>query len=284
VATYLTGKEALADARLRSGELGSDHALVFVEGRDDVRLLAPYSLGLELFIPCGNKRKLLEAYAGIEDGEESRFLFIADCDYDVPAGALAPQQSLLLTNGVDVEADLFGLGVLEALVLELVPPAVSSPAALDVITQSVRERVLALAEAIGRFRQLSAVSGLGIAFGDLKYHKYRLPGTAQVDEDKLARVLLQSSGIQTLDAHGLLEQAREIPCGITMCHGADILGSLAAVLHKDFNVPIAVLRQLPSLLRASTTAEQLERWEVVRRIRRWEQRHGRCLLRPSSLG
>lgn len=100
--SYLSGAEVLADARLRLGALPADQGILIVEGYDDVRLFSPHSVGKESLLPCGNKDKLLDAYGRLEPGEEARIVFVADCDYDVPAERLRPASNLIITDYVDV--------------------------------------------------------------------------------------------------------------------------------------------------------------------------------------
>lgn len=277
---YLSGAQAIADARLRVRGLPPQQGVLLLEGRDDVRLFGPHSFGLETVIPCGSKPKLLDAYSRIRPGEERLFLFIADCDYDVPAGKLAPSRNLVLTTNVDVETDLLDLGLLDRLVLETVPSAVVSETHLASLSSEVLSRSVALAEAIGQLRQVSAVEGLGLSFDGLRYHRYRSRGEVTADRAKLAKVTREHAGEPVnIDPGGLETRAAAIPGGLRVCHGKDLIGAIAAVLHEDYGVPAEQLRFLPSLLRTAVDSGVLTRWALVRRIRRWETQTGRRVLR-----
>jgi hypothetical protein len=276
---YVSGVAALTDGRLRLSGLPPDQGILLLEGRDDVRLLAPILLGLDAVIPCGNKPKLLQAFHALRSGEDRRFVFVADCDYDVPLGRLAPAENLILTSGVDVEADLISLGLTERIVTELVPEAINSDTGLRETTRIVEERAMAIADAVGRFRRLSAERGLGLSFATLRYRRHRTAGSNDVDLAKLARTLRQTNPMCGLDARELETLARALPVANNGAHGDDLLGGIEAVLRDDLRVTPPSVETLVRLLRASATTETFEQWDVYRRLRAWEARTGRRILR-----
>jgi hypothetical protein len=276
---YLSGAEALADGRLRIASLPTDQGILFVEGRDDVRLFAPLTHGIETIIPCGAKWKLLDAHSRLRVGEGYKFVFVADCDYDVPAQRLRPQPNLILTATVDVESDLIALGLAKRLVLELVPSAVTSDEQLSLVTTQVVDRAMALAVAIGRLRQVSAVESLGLTFQGIRHSRHRATGTSTVDVEKLTRRI--HGGSEAIELRDLAAKADQAPSDCRVCHGKDFLVAIATVLHDDFGVPLAELKTLPRMLRAALSPVVLDVWDVTRRIRRWETASGRRILRPA---
>jgi hypothetical protein len=279
--SYLSGAEVLADARLRLGTFPADQGILVVEGRDDVRLFSPHSVGLVSLLPCGNKVKLLDAYARLERGEEARIVFVVDCDYDVPTGRLTPASNLIVTDYVDVESDLIHLGLLKRLILELVPSAVGSDAQLEETSRVVFERARTLAEEIGRFRLLSTRDGLGLNFERLVYKRYRSKGGMLVDREKLGRALHKTNHTCGLTPEALVSEACGVQGSSKLCNGKDMLLAIETVLHDDFGVKTSKIKQLDVLLRLAMTGEMMQQWRVVRRLSAWQQATGRIVLKVS---
>lgn len=277
--SYLSGAQVLADARLRLSGLPHDQGVLLLEGRDDVRLFLGFCLGGESLLACGKKRTLLEAHQLLRAGEEAQMLFLADCDYDVPTGRLVPAENLIVTGLPDTEADLLALGVLERLILELVPGAVESDLQRREITASVMGHSQALAYALGRFRLLSAKQNLGLAFEGVKLSRYRARGSSSVELEKLARALAARSEGCPMGERELLSAVTEMGGGEATCHGKDLLRAITTVLHQDHGVPVSRLEHAQSMLRLAVTTEAFGRWEVVRRIEAWELKVGRRVLR-----
>jgi hypothetical protein len=280
---YLSGAEVLADARLRLSGLPPDQGLLILEGRDDVRLFLSRSVGSQSLLACGKKRTLLHAHELLRPGENARIVFVTDCDYDVAVGRLTPQQNLIVTQLVDVEADLIDLGTLQAVVVELVPRAITSADQLNEITAAVVTRAGAVAETIGRFRLVCAEQNLGLAFDHIKLRRYRRVGSSQVDVAKLAHSVVATNEDCPLTRDELMGEARRVPGGAKLRHGKDWLRATAVVLHQDFGVPIARLAELESMLRLALSDVGFAGWEVVKRVRRWEETTGRRVLLPHAM-
>jgi hypothetical protein len=263
---------------MRLSGLPRDQGILILEGGNDVRLFLARSIGAQSLIACGCKRTLLEAHSMLQPAEHLQMVFLADCDYDVPTGRLTPRPNLIVTEFTDVEADLLSLGLLERIILELVPQAIESEEQRSVITETVMHRASSLAEAIGRFRLLSAQQDLRLVFKGLKLSRHRNLGTSGADVKKLAQTLTARSESCVLSAADLHTAVAEIEGGIKMCHGKDLLSAIVAVLHQDYGVPGTRLTETQSMLRLALTPEAFDRWDVVRRIRIWEQRTGRRVL------
>lgn len=274
---YLSGAEVLAEGRLRMGGLESDSAILVVEGRNDVRLLSQACRSLDHIIAAGSKWKVLDAAERLADSERSTFVFVVDCDYDVPAGKVRAAPHLILTHHSDAEADLVALGALRLLVLELIPRAAESEAELDRIARLVGERTIALAEGQGRIRRLSRIEALGLEFDAERLGKYRTVGSSGVDLNRLARNILNNSR-QSGEADELLRRAEYQGDALSVCNGHDLVASLRHVLHKDFGVRLRRLEALDELLRA-VGGRLIADWSVVHRLRRWQASVGRSVLR-----
>jgi hypothetical protein len=246
-----------------------------------MRVFVPYCVTAAALIPCGNKRKLLEAHALLQAGEELRIVCVLDCDYDVATERLAPRRNLIITDGVDVESDLLRLGVIERLVTELVPRATRSDDERAAISKAVGERAGSLAEAIGRFRLLSAREGWDLRFDGIRHHRYRTTNVASADTAKLAVTLCNTSGICPMSPTELDGVAAEMETGPELCHGKDLLDAIATVLHQDYGVEKQRLTALDALCRVAVSKEAFERWMVVRRLVRWQHASGRRVLAAS---
>lgn len=56
-------------------------------------------------IAAGGKPLLLEAHEIVREEPDAGIVFIADCDFDVPAGRLKGSQNLIITECPAVETD-----------------------------------------------------------------------------------------------------------------------------------------------------------------------------------
>lgn len=275
---YYSGAEVLSEARLRRAKLGDSSGIAIVEGRNDLRLLLPACTSQAHVLPAGNKKLVLQAASRLRPEERDHFVLVVDCDFDVPAGSLKGEPHLILTKTPAVESDLVDLGIVDLLVLHLVPKAADGADELRSIADVVVERAVALAGAIGQLRQLSATENLGLNFKDLRLRKMRRKGTSGVDFRKLVTTVLQRSN-GTLIASEVEARASLIQRGVMTCDGHDLVESIAAVLHEDFGVPLSEMGGLDKLLRSSASnLSVLEKWSVIERIQAWQQRSGRKVL------
>ncbi len=276
---YLSGLHALADARMRTAALPPDAGILFVEGRDDVRLFLPHTFGLQYLVPCGNKHKLMQAFQGLDAGEERRFVFLTDCDYDVANGTLTPAPHLIITEHVDIEADLWFAGVVDRLIAELIPGATTSEAALARTTAQLSDRVLGLARRLGLFRQLSASDSLGLNFEGLRYQRLRAVGAERVDDRVIATVLTQRSQGAVCSVEDLLSAVDAGDPANNVCHSDDLVGALITVARRDFGITLPSPSEVGRLIRMATVPEVLDQLALTRRIRDWEIQAGRKILR-----
>src|SRR5205823_5004301 len=100
---YTSGVEVLADGRIRLDAMSDDASILVVEGRDDFLTFAPRCGTVTSIITAGKKYHVLDAHDHLRPDERDRFVFVVDCDYDVPAGRLAPGPNLILTRNSDRE-------------------------------------------------------------------------------------------------------------------------------------------------------------------------------------
>ena len=277
MSAYLSGAEVIADARLRVQQLSRDQGVLILEGGDDLRSLGRHVRSPAAIIVCGAKWKVLDAYGRVGPGEAERFLFLVDCDYDVPCERLKPTRNLMVTTNADIESDMLDCGLVPHLLRELVPAAAALDSdRLKELADDLMQEARELAVSVGRFRFANARDGLGLNFQDLRLVRIRRAGG--VDLQQLGATLQQRSQ-SDIGIVELVALATAVPPERRLCQGKDLMAALAVVLRARFNVPTDELRALPRLVRAFFDSDALERWPTVRHIRRWEVATARKVLR-----
>lgn len=145
----------LQDAKLRLDTFGDNVGVLFVEGADDKRLICPRTMHRQQVVVANGRGKLLTTHALAKAAGVDGCVFLIDCDYEVSRGNLSPGESLILTEHVDIEADLFSRSGFERLVLELVPRALHDDEELVRISSVVRDRAIAFADPLGKIRRVA---------------------------------------------------------------------------------------------------------------------------------
>ena len=274
---YKSGNAALADARLRASALDADRGVLMLEGRDDVIVFSNRVESLHSVVACGNKRILREAFEESQAVDRSRILFVADCDYDVPAGNIKPGEGLLLTKHTDRETDFVQLGLVRGVALRAIPRARASDSAAKEISSDVLAKAVELAEDAGRLRYIASTRGIPLKFKNLELRRYRDKRTGVVRRDNLVEAIRQRSPAVNLDQSAVQSLLDEAPSGMSACHGKDLIQAITTVIHQDYGVSFADLAFVPELFR-SVEDSIFDAWEVVGRIREWEQSTGVRLL------
>lgn len=275
---YPNAAALIADARLRLDKLGKYHGVVIAEGSDDRKLLGRVIPRYQI-LPAGGRRRLLEAYEAVGAAEAERILFVADCDYDVPAGTLRGHPNLVLTDNPDVEADLVGLGVVRELVSQLVPAASVGDDELERLTTAVQEQAVELAQAIGRLRHAARVNAIDLKFDGLELIHFRQQATKVVVSEELIRVVRQRSGAFQYTEQDLSHLRELAPTGLKVCNGHDLLQAVAVVLRQDHNVGQDKLKHIEDMTRLACSEPLLADWPVLTRIGAWERQTGRQVTR-----
>jgi hypothetical protein len=276
VAAYQSAEALLADADLRLDRFGESFGLLVVEGPDDKRLFCSHTLHRQQVIGAGGRRLLLSALAFADQHGRNDVLFVTDCDYEVALGRLHPSANLVITEQCDVESDLVALGGVERIVLELVPDTLESDDTLNHVVNAVLTRSVSLAQNLGALRKMAVQHGFEIST-DVRFGKFRTDESADVDDEKMVRSVLQGTDCP-LDLGAALETVRRERCGLTICNGHDLMGAINHVLRADFGVRDQTPESLEALLRHGLQRETFSEWSVVVRIRRWEEVTGRRVL------
>lgn len=274
---YPNGAAALADARLRAGALGQGKGIVMLEGRDDVIVFAGRVTSLEAIVACGNKRILREAFQNAGELDRTRILFVADCDYDVPAGHLRPSQGLVLSRYTDREADFAQLGVIRGVCLRAIPAARTSETAANAIAAEVLAKAIDLAEVSGRLRFIASTRSIPFNFEEFQLRRFRRKSDGKVNATRVIDAVRQRSSGVSLKSEEIEALVEDCPNGAEVCHGKDLIQAVITVIHQDHGVSLKDLSFIPELFR-SVEDSVFEAWEVAGRIRKWEAETGRQLL------
>jgi Protein of unknown function (DUF4435) len=249
---YPSAESLIADAELRLDRFGKGHGVLIVEGPDDKRLFAPLVKNRQQIVAAGGKGLLLAAQSLALEQGNNRLLFLADCDYDVALGHLAPARNLVITTYADVEADLLALGALRRLVEDLVAATLNSDEYLDEVVEVVFTRSTALADGLGRVRRVARAEGFQVDTRSVKHRKYRRPRSDEVDEAKLIRALRQGSPDCPLPSEELEALVGKLSEGYENCNGHDLVSAIEHVLRDDFGVRNQTAESLEKLIRYHT--------------------------------
>ena len=278
---YLGGDVVLTEAEMQAD---TGVPVVVVEGATDKAMLAPKYTSVNQVVVSTGKMLLLEAHSLMRDDYRGRIVFIVDCDDDVPRGRLRGATDLIITTNGDMEADLVSLGALRWVVSKVVPAALRSEARLDEVTEQVRERSSAVAIEVGRVRRAARTCGIKLDFEpwDLQFGVMRTPGTVNVDAAAVFREVIRAGGLREVQRRRIEARIEDHPCAYRVCNGKDVLEAAVSVLMTDFRVPRRKLGAIVEMAQSGVAAERFESWDVVRRVRRWEERYGMQLLGKSG--
>jgi hypothetical protein len=210
--------------------------------------------------------------------DRSGIAFLTDCDYEVPLGTLNPRPNLVITENAALEADLFEAGGFEEIVVQLVPAALNDDEVTLEFAAQLKDRSVALAEALGRIRRVAKEHAFPLDLDNFRHHKYRKSGSSIVDVDKMVRAVIQASREATLTATEVADRVEKIPSSYSNCNGHDLVAAVAHVLREDFGVRGHTEDTVAAILRNSFIGETFERLRIVDRLRRWEVGNSRQLF------
>jgi hypothetical protein len=283
--TFYTPESLLEEARLRIDSLPPGLGVIIVEGDDDKTLIARYAIRPEQIIACDGKEVLTRACVASRSDACEGAVFLRDCDYDVPTGVLnlqssdLPKGALVVSQRSDIESDLVGMGLLRDVVGTLRPSALASDQMLQDLVNKVLAASVSIAELVGRLRFASAKHDLCLGFGDLSMSKIAREGMASLlnQVEARSRDAMMARGLRRED---LVQLADEAPRGLAVCNGHDLIGAIAYVLQRRYNVRGQRAEHIGVALRLALRESDLRQWVVGKRIRAWEDRSGRRILAP----
>jgi hypothetical protein len=277
MALYPSAEALLADVALRLDQFGLRDGILVVEGPDDKRLLCTRTRHRQQVLASGGRRLLLSAHSLAVAHKTEGVVFLTDCDYEVKLGTLSPTFDLIVTKHADLECDLLDEGGFTGIVLQIVPAALNSDEDLARISLSAQDRAVAVAEVLGRIRQVAKAAGFPVDT-EIRHHKYRRKDTADVDERKLVRAVVQASPECPLRPEEMEERVHEIPRGYDNCNGHDLISALNHVLRDDFGVRDQTPESMQLLLRAGVSEKMFAQLDFVVRLKKWQDRVSRKIL------
>jgi hypothetical protein len=285
VSQFRSGEEVLQTARLQVDALGGHRGRLIVEGAEDRKLFSPLCFASSQLVIAGGKSLVLEAHCSMREEDVGRFAFLVDCDGDVGDRGLKGRHDLIITEHHDVENDLLALGALEPVVAQLVPAVASGVAETDDVSETVAAHARILAAPVGCVRR--AARTRAISLGSLRQQDmdYFAIGTCTA-ADRRETALQQVSRAADLTAHQarrIRDELASVPADHDVCNGHDLVEAVRAVLIRDYRIAggKAAVRSVDAMLRMTMLDPgRREAWSVVARIRRWEARHTRELLKP----
>ncbi|MHC8561510.1 MULTISPECIES: hypothetical protein [Streptomyces albidoflavus group] len=264
------------DAELRADGLGSSRGILIVEGPDDKRVFARHVHDHAQILPAGGRRLLISAHQKASAEQRKKMVFVTDCDYEVRRGNLTGAPDLIITTRTDMEGDLFSLGLLEKMVIDLVPRALESQVTSLRIAASLREEAERIALPLGRLRMAAQPLGIALNLEDLRIVKYWNPGTRHMDADKLVRAM-HSKVASAIDLAEWCKLVEQTPTDSDMCHGKDLTRAICFLLKANHRVEVPV-DSIVRMMRSSLTQESMDAWDVIRRIKAWQAINQRFVL------
>lgn len=267
----------LAEAWLKLDRLEPGCGIAFLEGEDDRRCLAERYIALEQVVVGEGKDNLIGAYERAESDEHRVFVFLADCDYDVPAHRLRPQSNLVVTRNPSLETDLIEAGLVSQLVQELIPREKWTGSAGDT-AERITDSAIALAEGLGKLRLLARVDNVPIDFSNFRKNLRRYRKDGRADTEKMLDVMQGDPEQPDFDRVKMTGDVAALSGGFRVCDGHDLMEAIRIVLRDDFALEGKEVYSLDRILRASLGPQVFEQLEFATRVRRWEAESGRRIL------
>ncbi len=271
---YGNAYELLMDAELRADGLGPSFGVLIVEGPDDKRVFARHVRDAAQILPAGGRTLLISAHQKANLDQRQKIVFVTDCDYEVRRGALRGAPDLVITSLTDMESDLLDLGLVESIVVDLVPRALESRAACLRIASKLRLGAEAISLPLGRIRMAAKPLGVPLDLADVKLARYWDSKNSVMNYGKLVSAMHTKVAevIGFDDWRKLVDRAPE---DRGMCHGKDLVRALSFLLKSEYRVESATPDLIVRMMRANLNEKHLDAWDVVRRVRAWQQRHHR---------
>jgi hypothetical protein len=217
----------------------------------------------------------------ISEKDKGKILFLTDCDYDVLGGTLHGGPDIVITNSCDLESDLINLGILEKIVVEVIPNVVRSKGSATRVAEDICQCAQAIALPMGRLRIAAQPLGVDLALESLDLVKYWDRNSRKFDTDKLNRTVrdkLRRAEVP-LSAHEWQRLIETTPYDPVVCNGKDLFAAAQMIMRTQYRMSSKYsVEVVVSMARLSLDEERFELWPVVRRMRQWEKRNRVQLL------
>lgn len=272
--------------RLRKNKGISVAAMLVVEGKADAEMLTRFCAhgGAQVLFVEG--RKNVEGVLALhrENPGDNAFAFLTDCDGDGKAESLKTETALVITQGCDIEADLFLIGAVHSALRKL---GVPDPAAL-------------VTDAIDMSLPLSIVRRMATKVGVSMKHPAKAGSTyrprlalADLDETVLAAWATSTPGAPTIIANiapilswsdrereNVARVSVEKPADFSQLGGGkDALDALHFLgLKNGLLERTCKIDKLRRRIEAEVSQTTFESWEVGKRLSAWEREKNVSLL------
>lgn len=271
-------------ARLQVDALGGSHGGLILEGPDDRKVFSPMCFVSSQLVIAGGKSLVLEAHNAMRAEDVGRFAFLVDCDGDVADHGLRGRHDLIITEHHDVETDLVSLGALEPVVAQLVPAVASGEAEATDVAQAVAADARILAAPVGCVRRAARARAIPLTSLRQQDMDYFAIGTSDATDrcEVAVQQVMRAAQLTSNQARRIRDELGSTRADHDVCNGHDLLEAVRTVLIRDHRIAggKAAVRSIDALLRMTMLEPgRRESWSVIARLRRWEARHGRELLK-----
>lgn len=287
---YITPSEQAAALGLlvkrvrRNTEAGNIPVLV-VEGTSDEAVFRDHRASEQSAVFAAGTRTLVEQllrHLRTQPVAGCECIFLIDCDGLGKTPNLAGEESLLVTQACDMEADLVSLGVAKRTARRFLPS--------DEVTDAILERAAGLAMSVSVVRR--AAHGASIS---MKKAGKQLRLRDVSDDDVIEIESRSPSPADALDVialeMGWNEQVKEVvaarlssisPDFERACLGKDALDALHALLVKEGSGEVRgwSCDHFHQVVRGELQLDDFSNWEVGRRLYAWQEKSG-CSLLPA---
>ncbi|MEU1863253.1 hypothetical protein [Streptomyces gardneri] len=271
---YTSAYDLLLDAELRADGLGSSKGVLIVEGPDDKRVFARHVADPAQILPAGGRRLLMSAHEKASEIQRTKMIFVTDCDYEVRFKTLHGASDLVITTYTDMESDLISLGLIEAVLIEFVPSALSSNSACRSIAATVSEKARNIALPMGRMRMAAKPLGIPINLDDVKISRYWDARKGEMNSARLVDAM-HTKVSEAVTFEQWRDRVDATPTDFGMCHGKDLVRAVAFLLKTEHRSDGITVDSLARVMRSSISPAHLKSWDVVRRIESWQQANRR---------
>jgi hypothetical protein len=215
--------------------------------------------------------------------DQRRIIALIDCDYEVALGSFRPSPGIVLTGGTDVEADMFGIGLLDRIMQNLIPREITRANELTDIADDVRSSAITLSTPMGRARMAAQPLGIELDLREFSFGRHTL-ASGEPDVDKMIRTV-HGRVAEAIGLEDFKTRFAATPDDPRLCKGDDLLASAAFIIRNRYGGSNKVSSDLlDNLLRARMVdAFEFESWRVIGRIRNWEDQIGVTVLEPRTV-
>lgn len=281
-------EELVIRANKVRGNTGLDVVpMLVVEGPGDETALSPVCLhGRDQVFVAGGRKLVEQLLSHLKQSpiEGCECVFLIDCDGRGKTAFLIGEESLLVTETCDLEADLVATGVAARLIARFLP---DKPAVDSVIARSCE-----LALVVSIVRRAAHAASVSMRYPNGR--QFRLTDLPDDYPNWLDQVPQSADVLSAIAAHMRFtaEQIDQVSSGVAAvppdfvatCMGKDALDVLFLRLLREGEGDVRGwdCRQFHKQVFAELKPEDIAEWEVGRRLSAWEARTGHMVVRRKA--